>query len=73
MDNRVDEATARNRWMIITVSRFAGAIMAMIGILIVAESIAAPPIVGYVLIAVGLIDVFLVPTYLARKWRSPDA
>ena len=71
MDDRVDDTTARNRWMIITASRFVGAIIAMMGILIVEGSIGAPPAVGYVLIAIGLIDVFFLPTYLARKWRSP--
>jgi hypothetical protein len=33
--------------------------------------IAIPSIAAYALIAIGLLDIFLVPLFLARKWRSP--
>ena len=28
-------------------------------------------LVGYGFIVIGLLDAFLVPLYLARKWRTP--
>jgi uncharacterized membrane protein HdeD (DUF308 family) len=68
-----DPAVAR--WAAIQLVRFLGVACVLVGILIVARRVATlsflPDWLGYVLIASGLIDVFLVPTLLARRWRSP--
>ena len=29
--------------------------------------------VGFVLMAIGLLEVFLLPTLLARRWRTPPS
>ena len=55
--------------------RLSGVAMVLIGLLIAAgrtEMLAGiPDAIGYVLIAVGLVDFFVVPTLLARRWRTP--
>jgi hypothetical protein len=66
---------ARNRWAIITILRFFGFAVAVLGLLMSqnAVNIAGDTnrLIGYVFIVVGLIDGFVVPQVLARKWRTP--
>jgi hypothetical protein len=66
-----EDEQARNRFMVIQAMRIAGVAMVLIGILIVRGRIDVDPIAGYILIAVGLVDVFAVPLVLARQWRTP--
>ena len=70
-DQRISDDTARSRWMIITMQRVLGAGMILLGMLVIEGAVAMPRVAGYVFIGVGLIDVFLVPRILARKWRTP--
>ena len=66
-----DDDRARNRWVAIQAMRMVGMAMAVVGLLIQGGVIRLPHLAGYVLLAIGLLDVFVVPTLLARKWRSP--
>jgi hypothetical protein len=45
--------------------------MAVGGLVIAAGGTEQPQWVGYLLLGLGLLDMFLVPQILARKWRSP--
>ncbi|BBC74200.1 conserved hypothetical protein [Altererythrobacter sp. B11] len=71
MADPVSEKIARNRWLVISLLRMAGVAVVVIGLLVVSGTIPLPPAAGYVLLAIGLLDTFLVPQLLARKWRSP--
>ncbi|HUQ13575.1 MAG TPA: hypothetical protein VM055_04790 [Novosphingobium sp.] len=66
---------AAGRFAVIQVLRLSGVAMVLVGLLIVAgrsDMLAGiPDAVGYALIAVGLADFFIVPTLLARRWRTP--
>ena len=73
MADPVSEETARNRWAVIQALRLGGVALVLLGILIRYEVIPAPMAVGFVLMAIGLIDVFLVPMLLARRWRTPPS
>jgi hypothetical protein len=68
----VSHDTARNRWLVIVFARLTGVAMVIVGLLGTQGRIEMPLLAAYVLLAVGLADVFLVPTFLARRWRSPD-
>lgn len=70
MDNR-QETVARNRWLVMNAIRISGVVMVALGMLITQGAIPWPVPIGYVLLVVGLVDVFVVPQLLARKWRSP--
>jgi NCAIR mutase (PurE)-related protein len=72
MADPVSDETARNRWLVIVFARLAGVAMVVVGLLGTQGVVAMPMAAAYALLAVGLADVFLVPTLLARKWRSPD-
>jgi hypothetical protein len=71
MDNRPSDDVARGRWLAITVTRIAGVVMVVVGIFGLQGVIDYPDIAAYALIGVGLVDVFVIPQVLARKWRSP--
>ena len=71
MQDPVSEDVARGRWMAINLLRIAGVAMVIVGLLGLQGVFEYPAIAGYVLVGVGLLDVFLVPLILARKWRSP--
>ena len=66
------EVQARNRYFAITMTRLIGALCVAFGIMIVWERFESiPRIVGYVLVANGLIDIAILPRFLARRWRTP--
>lgn len=72
MTNTPDaEATARSRHLIISLSRLLGGLLVVVGILVINRTIEWPDIAGYGLILVGLVDTFVVPLALARRWRTP--
>ena len=61
------------RFLIIGLMRLAGVVVVGIGILIVRGVIEGYAWAGAVIIVVGLVDVFIVPQMLAKKWRTPPA
>ncbi len=71
MQGPVSEDVARARWLAITAVRLAGVAVVVVGIFGVRGVIELPDIACYILIGIGLFDVFLVPLLLARKWRTP--
>lgn len=71
MDSPVSEDVARGRWMAINVVRIAGVAMVVAGIFALRGVIDLPEIAGWALVVIGLVDIFVAPRILARKWRSP--
>jgi hypothetical protein len=71
MPEPVSDEVAQRRWMVISALRIGGVAMVIVGMLGTRQIIPMPMIAAYALIAAGLLDVFLVPLFLARKWRSP--
>ena len=67
--------SAAARFAIIQIVRFSGVALVLLGLAIQSGRVAAlagiPAWIGYVLIAVGLIDTFVAPAVLARRWRTP--
>jgi hypothetical protein len=63
----------RRRFFVINLVRLSGVALILIGILVVNGAIGLPAAAGYVFVPVGLVEVFIVPLLLARKWRTPPA
>jgi hypothetical protein len=63
---------ARNRFFIIQAARLAGVAGVIAGMLIASQRTALPGWAGYPLLAAGLVGVFVIPTWLARRWRTPQ-
>lgn len=66
-----DDHRARNRWLALSLSRIAGSVLALLGVLMLADAARAPAWLGWVALAGGLTTIAVVPRHLARKWRSP--
>jgi membrane protein YdbS with pleckstrin-like domain len=67
----VADEIARNRFIIINLVRLIGTAMVLASMLILADAIEAPYALGYVLLGLGLVEIFAIPQVLARKWRTP--
>ncbi|GFM29949.1 hypothetical protein [Novosphingobium sp. PY1] len=62
---------AAARFAVIQIVRLLGVAFVVAGILVANGAYPLPSWLGYILIAVGLADTFIVPKVLARKWRTP--
>ena len=66
---------AKRRFFAMQAARIGGIGGVVVGLLIARQRIGwlegVPPWVGYLLVGIGLVDAFVVPPLLARRWRSP--
>jgi hypothetical protein len=62
---------ARGRFFTIHAIRLAGVAGVVAGMLASNGRLPAPVWLGYVLLAAGLVGVFVLPPILVRKWRTP--
>ena len=67
----MNDDVARTRWFILNLSRLSGVALVITGLLVTQGAISWPVEVGYGLILLGIVDVFVAPQVLARRWRSP--
>jgi len=63
---------AKARFLALTLIRWSGVGLVLLGLLVNTGKIAAPGIVGVVLVAAGLFDAFVMPAILVRKWKSKE-
>ncbi len=61
---------ARARFAVMQLVRLAGVALAIAGLMVLRQRIDMPQAAGWIMLAAGLADAFLVPRLLARKWRS---
>ena len=61
---------AIRRFYTIQLLRLGGAILVVGAILILTDTVEAPDVVGYLLLLIGLVDFFVVPIVLSRRWSS---
>lgn len=63
---------ARNRFFLLTAARVSSVVLVAFGVLIIGGAIEAAPIeLGYALAVIGLVELMVLPRFLARRWRSP--
>ena len=67
----MSEDPARGRFFTIQAVRLAGVACVVLGMLIATQRIAWPVWIGYLLLANGLVDIFIIPIKLVRKWKTP--
>jgi hypothetical protein len=72
MSSTPDPAAAR--FAVLQLVRLAGALLALAGVLVISGKASwlpkLPEAVGYVLVAAGLVDFYVAPMLLARRWKS---
>jgi len=64
---------AKARYFALNFTRLLGVAFVIFGMLVAKDRVLAglPDWVGYLLIASGLVDVFVLPALMARRWRTP--
>ena len=67
----MSEDAAKRRFIILQAIRWLGTGLALFGLLVIYRKVDLPQEAGYVLFLVGLIDALIVPTLVARRWKSP--
>lgn len=72
MSTDEQDALAKKRFMAIQLVRTSGVVMILIGLLCAADKIDIPGarMIGVVFILIGMLDTFVVPLLLAKRWRS---
>jgi hypothetical protein len=72
MSAQRDPAVAR--FAILQLVRLSGAVLLLLGVVLLSGKVAwlprLPDVIGYILIGVGMIEFFVVPLILAKRWRS---
>lgn len=72
MSDPDSDTLVRNRFLAISLLRVAGAVLILIGMVVMSGRFKIlPPGVGLVMVLVGALDFAFVPLWLARKWRTP--
>ena len=66
------EQIAKSRFQRLTVVRLSGVVLALIGASIMAGKVALPPILGLLLVLIGLFDTVVFPVLLIRRWKRTD-
>lgn len=69
-----DKEIAQQRFLLLNAARGVGTIIMVIGLVLWYTDIldiGGAPLTGGLTFAVGLILSFVLPSYLARKWRTP--
>jgi hypothetical protein len=67
----MNDDPANGRFFIIQMMRLSGLALVVVGLSILNGVIEAPEIAGYAVLAIGLLDALFMPTFLARRWKSP--
>ena len=69
------EAQAKQRFIILSIMRFSGAVIVMMGLAIGAGRLFPdfPPLLGYLFIVLGMFEFFLFPILLKKSWNMKDA
>lgn len=66
-----DRDPAQARFFAISITRLIGVACVILGILVNQGRIDWPQWLGWLLLANGLFDIFVLPLVLARRWRTP--
>ncbi|MFM5906587.1 MAG: hypothetical protein ACKOPO_03210 [Novosphingobium sp.] len=72
MSTPEEGALAKKRFMAMNLVRICGVVLILVGLLCALDKIDIPGarIIGVMFILIGMIDTFVVPLMLAKRWRS---
>lgn len=68
-----DESLAMQRFVMLNLVRLSATALTVVGLLIVAGKIDVPKPAGVAFAVFGLLELLLLPPFLARKWKSPGS
>jgi|TARA_R100000049_G_scaffold1001_2_gene2194 hypothetical protein len=67
---QTDHDPAKARFLTIQAVRLSGVVTAVLGALVLGGILPLPEIAGYILVALGVAEIFILPIVLAKRWRS---
>lgn len=67
---QIDHDPAKARFLTIQAVRLSGVVTAVLGALVLGGILPLPEIAGYILVALGVAEIFILPIVLAKRWRS---
>lgn len=67
---QTDHDPAKARFLTIQAVRLSGVVTAVLGTLVLGGILPLPEIAGYILVALGVAEIFILPIVLAKRWRS---
>jgi len=67
----MSEDPAKARFFVIQALRWSGLALVFFALLVIEDKIDLPKEAGYVLFVVGLLDALIMPSVLARIWKTP--
>ena len=67
---QTDPDPAKARFLTIQAVRLSGVVTAVLGALVLGGILPLPEIAGYILVALGVAEIFILPIVLAKRWRS---
>lgn len=67
---QTDHDPAKARFLTIQAVRLSGVVTAVLGALVLGGILPLPQIAGYILVALGVAEIFILPIVLAKRWRS---
>jgi len=75
MNTPEQEALAKKRFMALNLVRLGGAAVVFLGMLCASDKVDIPGahLIGVLLVAVGLVDFFVMPRVLVKRWKTPEA
>ncbi len=62
---------AKTRFVAITLMRFSGAALIMLGLGVQMGKVDLPMVTGPIFAFVGMFDMFVMPFILAKRWKTP--
>lgn len=71
--NQIDEATWRNRFILMNLARIAGTAVVLFGLVLwqTDKLVEGGSIIGFPIALIGLAASFGAPRWLVRRWRTP--
>lgn len=67
-----DDDPAKGRFMFMQMMRLGGLLLVFGGILIISGTVTGPPALGYGLLVLGVVEFFIMPIMLAKRWKTPE-
>lgn len=63
---------AKARFFMIQGVRLSGLVLGVLGALVLGKILPLPDIVGYILLAIGAFEIFIMPLFLTKRWKTPE-
>lgn len=75
MSTPEEDALAKKRFFALNLVRAMGVGLVLLGLLFALDKIDVPMrhLIGTIMVLLGLVDVFIMPGFLAKRWRTPGA